>query len=160
MGILPYSTSLSSCLAGWKHPSCLRDGETCRCVGGSRTRRKPATSSKHDSIRKKKGGFLASWCSLLFMLCVLWNTWVMWGLCLSIRCRFFPVVWCFSFLFIDASMEAANSLQTCCPRLSPLLCVESCPIILYLTVLFLFVYSFSFHFPDGIPLHRIISFEE
>lgn len=50
MAIHPHSTSLSACLPGWKPQTCLRGGETCRCVGGSRTRRRPATSSKHYSV--------------------------------------------------------------------------------------------------------------
>lgn len=50
MGILPHSTSLSACLPGWKPQTCLSDGETYRCVDGSRTRRRPATSSKHYSV--------------------------------------------------------------------------------------------------------------
>lgn len=49
-GILPHTTSLSACLPGWKPQSCLRGGETCKCADGSRTRKRPAISSKRYSV--------------------------------------------------------------------------------------------------------------
>lgn len=70
MGILPHSTSLSACLPGWKPQSCLRDGETCRCVGGSRTRRRPATSSKHCSVSAEE---MYTWmCDMWFLKSHTW----------------------------------------------------------------------------------------
>lgn len=38
------------CVLGWRHQSCLSDGGTCRCVNGSKTRRRPITSSEYMEI--------------------------------------------------------------------------------------------------------------
>lgn len=71
MGILPHSTSLSACLPGWKPQTCLKDGETCRCVNGSRTRRRPATSSKHYSVSADEMYIWMFFYSLpLFLKCI------------------------------------------------------------------------------------------
>lgn len=48
--VLPHVLSLSSCSPGWKPQICLRDGGTCRSADGSRTRRRPITSSRNQTL--------------------------------------------------------------------------------------------------------------
>lgn len=37
---------MCACVLGWRHQSCLSDGGTCRCVSGSKTRRRRIISSE------------------------------------------------------------------------------------------------------------------